>query len=85
MNLQQFLKHDEEVVRSAAEQLINLRKHVETGALNRSEFEELAEDIVDLEKVARLSNRIKNKALVEQALIQLKNGLPGLLSSVLKT
>ena len=85
MDLNTFLTHNEEVVRKAAEHVLSLREHVRTGDLSADEFEELAGDVLDLQRVDALADKITNKALVEQALIQLKAALPGLLSSVLKS
>ena len=77
-----FVEHEEKVVRNAAIMILGLKEEVEAGNLTIGEFEELAGDIVDLERITQRASAIQNKALVEKAFTQIKQGLPGIIKGL---
>lgn len=77
-----FVEHEEKVVRNAAIMILGLKEEVEAGNLTIGEFEELAGDIVDLERIAQRASAIQDKALVEKAFTQIKQGLPGIIKGL---
>ena len=62
-----LLKDDDTDIRRAAKVISELSEAYELGALSRVEFDELAEDVLDIEKIDTFCNTIERKAKIEKA------------------
>ena len=79
MEILDFLKDDDENVRRTATVLSELTESYELKALSKEEYDELVEDLLDMEKIDDLCDTIEKKAKLEKAFI----ALTGIVSKII--
>ena len=63
----EFLDHKDPIVSGRAHLLEDLTDAVSKHKLSKDEFQELANDLLDLKKIDSLASTIEHKALLEKA------------------
>lgn len=63
----EFLKHDEEVVRRVAGVLKELSESLDLKTISKAEYDELVDDLLDMDKIDNLANSVEQAAKLEQA------------------
>jgi len=71
MDFEDFLEHEEEIVRRTATVLQELNESYERKALNKDEYQELVNDLMDLGKIDELADSIESKAAIQKAFASL--------------
>lgn len=67
MDFKDFIHHDEEKVRQAAQLLAEAKLEMEAGNITHEQFEELAEDILEIGEVNDLVDSLERKLAIEKA------------------
>lgn len=65
--LKAYLTHTDETVKEAAVQLDMLVKARDSGDIDKEQFEELAEDLLEANKVRRMATSLERKIMILQA------------------
>lgn len=73
-----FFGHDEDAIRNAAVLLVEAKSAFDSGDITKSEFDELAEDILEIGEIDKLADNLDRRVAFKQALDGLKM-LAGLL------
>ena len=71
--LMEFMNHDDEVVKEAALNVKMLKDMHASGEITEEQFKELAEDILEANKVRRLSITLERKIIILQAFTTIRN------------
>lgn len=71
--LMEFIDHDDQIVKDAALNVKMLKDMHEKGEITAEQFKELAEDILEANKVRRLSIRLERKIIILQAFTTIRN------------
>ena len=67
MEFGDFFSHDEQSVREAAEILAEAKQGVANGDLTQSEFEELAQDVLEIGQMQELADTLERKIAIQAA------------------
>lgn len=78
MDFSEFLKHDEEVVKRVARVLAELTESLELKSISQQEYDELTDDLLDMEKIDKLADSVEQAAKIEKAF----NSLAGIIGKV---
>lgn len=73
MEFNDFLDHDEDSVRKAAEILEEAKTGLEEGMLSREQFDEIAEDVLQIEEMTKLADSLERKIAIQQAVSALRS------------
>ena len=63
----EYIVHKDEVIAKAARELSELERLLSEGAISISEFNEIADDILELKDINSLANNIERKQLLDDA------------------
>ena len=77
--LEEFLDHDDPIIREAAQQLNVLNDGLYNHDLSKEQFDELVEDLLEVEEVRRMSDTLERKIMILQAFNMMKT-IVGVLS-----
>jgi len=77
-----FFGHDEDAIRNAAVLLVEAKSAFDSGDITKSEFDELAEDILEIEEIDQLADNLDRRVAFKQALDGLKS-LAGILGKII--
>ena len=67
MDFLDFLEHEEEVVRRTATVLQELTESYERNALTLSEYQDLVNDLMNIDNIDEINDTTKNKATIQEA------------------
>lgn len=70
--LEDFFYHDDPIVVDIAQRLKALQDVKEGGDLTEEQFEELVEDLLEVEEVKKMSDTLDRKIMILQALSALR-------------
>lgn len=79
MDFSDFNNHEEESVRQAAAILAEARQGFENGELTKEQYDELVEDVLQIEQMQELADSLERKIAIQKAaqlLMQLAKALP---------
>lgn len=77
-----FFGHDEDAIRNAAVLLVEAKSAFDSGDITKSEFDELAEDILEIGEIDKLADNLDRRVAFKQALEGLKS-LAGILGKII--
>ena len=77
-----FFGHDEDAIRNAAVLLVEAKSALRDGDISKSEFEELAEDILEIGEIDKLADNLDRRVAFKEALDGLKS-LAGILGKII--
>jgi hypothetical protein len=80
--LKNFLTDENEFVSSAAKRVIDLASLLDAGEISEDEFNELAGDVVDIQKVADAAADVKRAAQIETGIRAIAALLPKIVGLV---
>lgn len=66
-NFSEFLNHDEEFIRRIAGVLNELTESLEGKAISKQDYDELVDDLLDMEKIDNLCDTMERKQKAEVA------------------
>ncbi len=72
INLQDFLKSNDSVISGAAQQIDELNDKLTAGEITRNEFDELMNDLLDINQISKKITDIKRKSEIAAAFEILK-------------
>lgn len=72
MEFKDFLGHEEESVRNAAKILEEAKAGLEAGEITREQFNEIAEDVLQIEEITKLADDLETKIAVQKAVSVLR-------------
>ena len=78
MDLKDFLKDDDELVRNAAKVLTELNEMRELEHITKEEYDELVGDTLDTKAIEDLCSSIEQKAKVEKAFNSMSSIISGI-------
>lgn len=64
---EQFTNHNDQYVQKVAKKLEIYNQMYENNQISYDEFQELAQDILDLEKINQLASDLERQVLIKQA------------------
>lgn len=70
--LEDFFHHEDQIVVDIAQKLKSLRDVKDSGELTDEQFEELVEDLLEVEEVRKMSDTLDRKIMILQAFNALK-------------
>ncbi len=76
-----FFGHGEDAIRNAAVLLVEAKSAFDSGDITKSEFDELAEDILEIEEIDKLADNLDRRVAFKEALDGLKS-LAGILGKI---
>lgn len=76
-----FFGHDEDAIRNAAVLLVEAKTAFDDGDITKSEFEELANDILEIEEIDKLADNLDRRVAFKEAMDGLKS-LAGIIGTV---
>lgn len=79
MDFNDFYNHEEESVRQAATILAEAKQGFENGELTKEQYDELIEDVLQIEQMQELADSLERKIAIQKAaqlLMQLAKALP---------
>lgn len=77
-----FFGHDEDAIRNAAVLLVEAQSAFDSGDITKSEFDELAEDILEIGEIDKLADNLDRRVAFKQALDGLKS-LAGIIGKII--
>ena len=77
-----FFGHDEDAIRNAAVLLVEAKSAFDSGDITKSEFDELAEDILEIGEIDKLADNLDRRVAFKEALDGLKS-LAGILGKII--
>ena len=82
--MEEFLTHENQYVHECAERLSVLVEYLATDQISEDEFNELAEDVLDMERAAKAGKDVERAALIETGMRALISFLPQIVGLVTK-
>ena len=67
MDISKFLKDDERVIKETATVIKELTESYELNSISKEEYDELLEDLLDMDNIDDLCDTVEQKAKVEKA------------------
>lgn len=67
MKFEDYATHEEESVREVVSFLTQAKKALDAGDMSRSEFDEIAEDILQIDTVGKYTDVLERKIKIETA------------------
>ncbi len=67
MKFEDYATHEEESVREVASFLVQSKAALDAGDMSRSEFDEIAEDILQIETVGKYTDVLERKIKIQTA------------------
>ncbi len=71
--LMEYMSHEDETVKEAAINVKMLKDMFEANEITKEQLEELAEDILEANKIRRLSITLERKIIILQAFTTMRN------------
>lgn len=72
MDLSEFLNHDDENIRGVATIIEEARQGLESGDLTRQQFDEIVEDVLEIDRIDTLADDLERKIMIKQAIDKIK-------------
>jgi len=71
--LKDFLDHDDPIISGVAQDITILEKGINDGNLSREQFDELVQDLMEVDEVRRMADKLERKIMILQAFTVIKN------------